>query len=541
MGRILPMNMGKCIAARAALLTLLASAIWIACGSDDPATPDEKPPVCTVRSDTVDFGPVTIGGAVERTIEIENTGEGTLTGTISVSTSVPCDGFSIISGGGDYSLGPNHIYSIRVRFEPASLGNKTCRLNTGNTLCGAIELLGRAEVDTDCEVQPASIDFGAVSVGTTRDTTFTITNTGGGFLTGNVLESCPEVTILLGGGNYSLGSGESRVVSIRFRPSEGANSCTIETGNALCNDVEVTGATDFPDFVATVVGESGTILRTNDGGLTWVPQTSGTSGILIGVDFTDINTGTAVGQNGTILRTIDGGVTWNPQTSGVSDWLSAVTFTDANTGTVVGNIGIILRTTDGGANWTPQVSDTSEHLSAVAFSDVNTGMIVGWNGLILWTTNGGADWDIVDAGTNRYLTDGWLADATNGIIVSGRNTATGFVNSQILRTGNGGGSWSIQEPLPDVYFNAMSFIDINTGSVVGAFGEIYRTEDGGTTWMPQSSGVTNLNDVVLLDANVGVAVGYLGKILETFDGGTSWVGRPSGTTRTLRGISLIGF
>jgi len=69
---------------------------------------------------------------------------------------------------------------------------------------------------------------------------------------------------------------------------------------------------------------------------------------LNGVSFTDANTGTAVGEAGTIVRTTDGGETWVTQDSGTTSALNGVSFTDANTGTAVGQNGTILRTTDGG-------------------------------------------------------------------------------------------------------------------------------------------------------------------------------------------------
>jgi photosystem II stability/assembly factor-like uncharacterized protein len=77
---------------------------------------------------------------------------------------------------------------------------------------------------------------------------------------------------------------------------------------------------------------------------------------LFGVTYTDANTGTAVGRSGTILRTTDGGTTWVSQTSGTSNNLFGVSFTDANTGTAVGFNGTILRTTDGGATWASQTA-----------------------------------------------------------------------------------------------------------------------------------------------------------------------------------------
>ena len=62
----------------------------------------------------------------------------------------------------------------------------------------------------------------------------------------------------------------------------------------------------------------------------------------------DANTGTAVGDGGTILRTDNGGASWTPQSSGTFNTLYGVSFVDANTGTAVGEIGTILRTNTGG-------------------------------------------------------------------------------------------------------------------------------------------------------------------------------------------------
>ena len=158
------------------------------------------------------------------------------------------------------------------------------------------------------------------------------------------------------------------------------------------------------DDTGTVVGSRGTILRTTDGGTTWIPQKSSTTQSLLGVSFANANTGTVVGAGGTILRTTDGGTTWMPQNSGTTQSLLGVSFADSNTGTAVGNenrglgIGTILRTTDGGATWTAQDSGTRNGLWGVSFTDTNTGTAVGYSGTILRTTDGGATWVAQDSG-----------------------------------------------------------------------------------------------------------------------------------------------
>jgi hypothetical protein len=103
------------------------------------------------------------------------------------------------------------------------------------------------------------------------------------------------------------------------------------------------------------------ILRTTNGGATWTSQSSGTLATLIGVHFTDANTGTAVGGGGTILRTTNGGTTWINQSSGTTNSLLGVYFTNTNTGIAVGENGTILRTTTGGI----RVTDVKDIVSAL--------------------------------------------------------------------------------------------------------------------------------------------------------------------------------
>jgi hypothetical protein len=110
---------------------------------------------------------------------------------------------------------------------------------------------------------------------------------------------------------------------------------------------------------------------------------------LYSVYFTDTVTGYAVGDSGTILKTVDGGTNWVKQVSGTSSRLKSVFFADANIGYAAGWNGTILATTNGGTDWTSEFSGTSYSLNSVFFTDVLTGYIAGDSGIILKTTNGG--------------------------------------------------------------------------------------------------------------------------------------------------------
>jgi photosystem II stability/assembly factor-like uncharacterized protein len=296
----------------------------------------------------------------------------------------------------------------------------------------------------------------------------------------------------------------------------------------------------------TVVGDSGTILHTTNGGATWSTQSSGTTQWLTAVFFTDAHTGTAVGGGydnmsnrcAVILRTTDGGETWMTQSSGTAhQWLHGVYFTDASTGTAVGLIGTVIRTTDGGAVWTSQPSGTGGDLRAVYFSDANTGVAVGsypttGNGVIVRTTDGGTTWwdQPLDPAQGVTSFSGLqclsFSDASRG-------TAVGS-GGIILRTKSGGAVWKYQQSGTSTYsyLQSVCFTDTNTGTAVGGgydsfsnpFSIILRTTNGGEAWTTQSGGTTHfLYGVCFTDFNKGTAVGEHGTILRTTTGGVTWV------------------
>ena len=134
---------------------------------------------------------------------------------------------------------------------------------------------------------------------------------------------------------------------------------------------------------------SSIIFKTTNGGETWTSQSSGSTGSLFSIYFTDSNTGYIGGYPGLMLKTTDKGETWINQNIGASNGTYSLYFPNANTGYGTGYNNSIMKTTDGGINWTSQPSGVTEYLTSVCFTDVNTGYAVGKMGTILKTTNGG--------------------------------------------------------------------------------------------------------------------------------------------------------
>ena len=113
----------------------------------------------------------------------------------------------------------------------------------------------------------------------------------------------------------------------------------------------------------------------------------GTSRRLSGISFINVNTGTIVGDTGTVIHTTNGGISWSMQNSGTNQWLFDASYLDINNGFAVGNSGTILRTTNGGVSWVQQNSGVSVSLYGLSFINLSTCTVVGAAGNRLSVTS----------------------------------------------------------------------------------------------------------------------------------------------------------
>lgn len=118
--------------------------------------------------------------------------------------------------------------------------------------------------------------------------------------------------------------------------------------------------------VSNLWNGQGGVSRTTNGGVNWTTQIFSLG--LYGVDFPSATIGYTVGLTGTIMKSINSGLSWTPQTSGTSVFLSSVDFIDSLTGYACGDAGTILKTTNGGItsvsgnqNQTPQEFSLSQN------------------------------------------------------------------------------------------------------------------------------------------------------------------------------------
>lgn len=298
----------------------------------------------------------------------------------------------------------------------------------------------------------------------------------------------------------------------------------------------------------------------------WNTLSSGATQPLSSVFFIG-ETGYAIGGNGqtngnVILKTIDGGANWISYT--IENQFYSIYFTDKNTGYAIDYYGI-LKTIDGGTTWlrifssksTTEYNPIDYRYNAIFFVNSTIGYCVGGfyseespimlpQGTILKTTDGGTTWTEQSNGVSLGLLSVYFIDENNGYAAGD--------GGEIYKTINGGADWTSANvgftwsELGVSLLNSIFFIG-EIGYVVGSGGKIYKTNNGGRDWIEQVSGTTNnLNSVYFTDINVGYIVG--GKyaygygipgplnatILKTSDGGITWEAQASGTNYPLYSV-----
>jgi photosystem II stability/assembly factor-like uncharacterized protein len=170
------------------------------------------------------------------------------------------------------------------------------------------------------------------------------------------------------------------------------------------SDVPILYSLAFPNKKqGWVVGDSGRILHTEDGGKSWRRQESGTQDELVHVRFINDRRGWVVGGKGIILYTDDGGRTWERQISGTTNHLYHIETRGKENAWIVGEKGTVLRTTNAGVSWERVAVETTQNLLNIAFSNDKNGWIIGWNGTILRSGDGGKSWIEQESGTRTNL------------------------------------------------------------------------------------------------------------------------------------------
>ncbi|MCB0727536.1 MAG: T9SS type A sorting domain-containing protein [Ignavibacteriae bacterium] len=275
-------------------------------------------------------------------------------------------------------------------------------------------------------------------------------------------------------------------------------------------------------------GNNGLVLKTTNSGLNWFPQNSSTNLNLISIYFTSNTTGYIAGDTGTIIKTTNGGDSWIRSNLASTNNLTSINFVNDSTGFSGGSSyddvterKYYYKTTNYGNSWDSIHPQNSSLISLIHFNSLEFGwfvnLSVALSGAILYkTTNNGSDW-VFSFFNNMGIYSVLFIDTLNGWM-SSKNS---FSINTIYRTNDGGVTWITQSPGTGTLINSLYFTDKRNGWGAGDNSRIQSTTNGGVNWIDQTSfqpGI-NYNSVYFTDSLTGWVVGDSGVILKTTTGG----------------------
>jgi photosystem II stability/assembly factor-like uncharacterized protein len=280
--------------------------------------------------------------------------------------------------------------------------------------------------------------------------------------------------------------------------------------------------------VGYAVATSGTIIKSTDGGASWIKLTPPASTqSLLDIHIIDLvgDQVAVVGNGGTFWRTGDGGATWSVESLGTADQLQSVHFVNPQLG-FVGAAGRVYRTADGGQSWlaVPTASHPwlfNPSARNIAFWDTARGVLVTGGSEPQFTADGGLTW------TNAAAPD-WRVMSNLFLLPGGLGYAVGN-SGAVMKTNDYGASWTPasgsegQPPfLASWDFRAISTVGASTAFFFGTSGIAARTNDGGQTFQTLVVDPVDTSEVYassFVDASEGWVAGQL----------TSWAtGLPTG-------------
>lgn len=379
---------------------------------------------------------------------------------------------------------------------------------------------------------------------------------------------------------YEVTQGEAFTLTVKLTTNNGEDALTVLDGDvsktvfkngaiAAVTDPVVTeiNSSTAPGFYSLDVASS---VPDTLGDLVIALEPSGAAGGLVGEQETppvgltrdggldvfvrDANTAFIGPQNGvqasTLIQTSDGGDTWvtNP-TLTPFEGARAVSGLRSSNFTIAGssNSGVpeVVYTSDFSSY--SSASDTSftsfgdiTDLTAISetsvFGVVSDGYIVEFDGT--------ANLQLVYFPSSQIFRG---ISHINSSIIAAAGYVTGLGPGQILRSTDGGSSWSPVLNIGGMEFHDIDFVGAGStrGWAVGTNGSIYITLDSGANWSSQSSGTSEtLQGVIAVSDTEAWAVGTNGTLIRTTDTGSNWdpvtfTTGPSLTGRDLKSIDGV--
>lgn len=277
-----------------------------------------------------------------------------------------------------------------------------------------------------------------------------------------------------------------------LRTSTGGNGWSSHVVNNTVNYKSVFAAGNYYFLSAN----NGKIYKTPVGVLSFTELNTGVATSLSSVAFIDSLTGFACGVNGVVIKTTNGGVNWASSNNGIgSASLNSISFKDFNNGIAAGDSGKVYLTTNGGLNWVLQTSLTNRNLLQAKYFSKGI-VIVGEYGVIIKKDSTSSFYSVNSKTNSDIRGVSGTYDVNHvcgggGFIRNNKNGSKGYLNFEIN---------PMMANLVDIVFT-----DSLTGFAISSLNDaVIRTTNGGDSWSLPAGTTVNISWVSKLTASSGI-------------------------------------
>lgn len=324
-------------------------------------------------------------------------------------------------------------------------------------------------------------------------------------------------------------------------------------------------------IVGDVSGGTATIYKTTDGGASWTSMAAGfpvQNKNIRAISFANANVGYASGAAGLVAKTTDGGTTWTnisltttnpvppyPTTTYVQQNYPGLGVVDAQNVVISSqNNTFLIKSSDGGTTWTIKIAQQGTPISlsgsvqmlniAVQGNKVAVSMA---SSLVATSFDKGDTWNVkrvfTGGNTNSFIQFAAVAFTPNG------GVKLAGLYGTMADSLSGAAGWDttyykniIYNPAIQKQAVAVSHLDKNNVIVGGVNGTVYRSNDGGASWVNRSIPEFTpplylpvaLNDVKYVANDAAYMACSNGYVYRSFNAGDTWpdpyafnIGRPA--------------
>jgi photosystem II stability/assembly factor-like uncharacterized protein len=208
----------------------------------------------------------------------------------------------------------------------------------------------------------------------------------------------------------------------------------------------------------------------------WTQINSNTNNNLQDIIFTSYNIGYIVGDNGTVLKTNDSGNNWSSVFTDSTQSFISTSFVNDSVGYILTSEKL-FKTADGGSTWQLKYTYTNSFLNVVWFVSDSIGFI-GTDSGILKTIDGGINWLLVQS-TPHMIKSIYFTNSEIGYFVGGTDSS-----DNIYKTINQGVNFTVDALFMQSIKERVFFINNEIGFIIGWYSPyIKKTTDGGLTWI----------------------------------------------------------